>query len=122
MRQHLEEVIDEEIDPTPSNPDDVALTNDLKYRWAKGDLSSAAVQSLSANAQRQGARNLEQLSAIGTAGRHAKNLFRDISKVFGHPIGSPPLDWIEIPLKGNRKAAHPIFWPHKFFQKRGALS
>jgi hypothetical protein len=26
------------------------------------------------------------------------------------------MDWIEIPLKGNRKTAHPIYWPHKFFQ------
>ena len=32
----------------------------------------------------------------------------------------PPLDWIEIPLKGNRKSAHPVFWPHKFFQRLAA--
>ena len=74
------------------------------------------MQSLASNAQRQGAINLKQLSAAGTYGQHAQNLFRDICKVFGHTVGAPPLDWIEIPLKGNRKSAHPIFWPHKFFQ------
>jgi hypothetical protein len=117
LRQNFEEeAAERDAAPVPENPDDVALTNDLKYRWAKGDLSSSAVQSLSANAQRQGARNLEKLSAAGTYGKHAKNLFRDIGNLFGHPIGAPPLDWIEIPMKGNRKTAHPIYWPHKFFQ------
>ena len=101
---------------TPLLSTHVALTNDLKYRWAKGDLSSSAVQSLSANAQRQGARNLEKRSAAGTYCKHAKNLSRDISNLLGHPIGAPLLDWIEIPMKGNRKTAHPIYWPHKFFQ------
>jgi hypothetical protein len=89
MRQNLEEDALER-ETIPPNPDDVAFTNDLKYRWAKGDLSSVAVQSLSANAQRQGARNLEQLSAIGTYGQHAQFLLRDISKVFGVPPGAAP--------------------------------
>lgn len=92
------------------------LTNDLKRRWAKGEISSAAVQSLGNNARLQGARNLEAISAIGSYGAHAQNLFRDVVRLFGMPKGAPPIDWIELPLKGGRKMLHPILWPHNFFQ------
>ena len=54
MRQNFEERAAEgDTSPIPENPDDVALTNDLKYLWAKGELSSSAVQSLASAAQRQ---------------------------------------------------------------------
>ena len=92
------------------------FTRDLRHRWAKGELSSAAVQSLAHNAQLQGAQNLERLSAIGTHGLHAQNLFRDLVRLFGRPEGAPPIEWIELPLKGSRRKPHPIIWPHNWFQ------
>jgi hypothetical protein len=117
---------DEAAEAASSGPArDLPFTRDLKVRWAKGKLSSKDVQELAASASGQGAHSLESVSGIGTMGKHAQNLFRDLCKVFGEPEGSPGLDWIEIPLKGNRKAPHPVFWPHKFMQslanKRGDI-
>ena len=53
-------------DATPYARDE--FTIDLKHRWAKGTLSSVDVQSLANKARKQGARNLEKLSAAGTYG------------------------------------------------------
>ena len=96
--------------------------NNIKRRWAKGEFSSVTVQDLARDAvdsfsisPEQGGDIMRRLADAGTAGVHAKNLFRDISKIFGTPIGSPGMDWIEVPVKGNRRCAHPVFWPHKFF-------
>lgn len=91
------------------------FTKDLRHRWAKGELTSAAVQSLAYSARLQGAQNLDRLSAIGTSGANPQNLFRDLVRVLGMPAGAPPIDWIELPLKGNRKKPHPVIWPHKWF-------
>ena len=52
---------------------------------------------------------------LGTLGNNPGNLFRDVCKNFGTPKGSPPMDYIELHIKGNRKYARPVFWPHKFF-------
>jgi hypothetical protein len=101
-------------------PEETPLNEDLKLKWAKGRLSSTEVQSLANNARRQGAHSLHDLSKVGSFGENAGNLFRDLKKLFGTPVGSPPMDWIEIHLKGNPKKAHPVFWPHKFFQSLAA--
>ena len=97
---------------------------DLKRRWAKGKLTSEAVQSLASSARllvgHEGNEDLDRLGRIGSSGKNPQHLFRDLCKLFGEPFGSPGMDWIEIPLKGNRKAAHPVYCPHKFFQSVAA--
>jgi hypothetical protein len=121
-KQRLRETVAEEA-AQASNRNrivDGPLTADLKRRWAKGKLTSEAVQSLASNAKLQGAQDLDRLSKIGSSGLHPQNLFRDVCKVFGEPYGSPGMDWIEIPIKGKPKALHPVFWPHKFFQAMAA--
>ena len=30
-------------------------------------------------------------------------------------MGSPGIDWIEIPTKAGPRAPHPVIWPHRFF-------
>ena len=78
---------------------------DLKRRWAKGKLTSEAVQSLASNARllvgHEGNADLDRLGRIGSSGRNPQHLFRDLCKVFGEPFGSPGMDWIEIPLEGK---------------------
>ena len=97
--------------------------DNIKHRWAKGEFSSLTVQDLAKDAVEsfsiatdQGADVMRRLANAGTSGEYAQNMFRDISKIFGTPIGSPGMDWIEIPVKGNRRCPHPVFWPHIFFK------
>ena len=79
------------------------LTQNLKRRWGKGELSSATVQDLAHDAAKQGARNLEKLSKVGTYGENPQNLFRDLLKLFGAPVGAPPIEWVLLPTKGGKK-------------------
>ena len=92
------------------------LAANLKRRWGKGELSSTAVQDIAADAHHDGARGVASISSAGTSGKHAKNMFRDMLKLFGKPKGAPEIDWVEIPLVNGRKVPHPVIWPHKFFQ------
>jgi hypothetical protein len=109
----LAEEASQELDPGQPIRD-VPLLRNLKKRWGKGELSSTAVQDIAFDAQRSGAKGVEGLSAAGTYGIHRQNLFRDLLKVFGSPVGAPPIDWVELPLKGGL-LPHPLIWPHKFF-------
>ena len=86
----------------------------------KGKLTSEAVQSLANNAKSIGGKGLESLSAVGSHGKYLGNLYRDLCSMFGTPIGSPPLDWVEIPTRAGPRTPHPIFLPHKFFQSLSA--
>ena len=59
----------ERIPDPPERPTlDQPFTRDLKYKWAKGKLSSADVQSLASNAMKQGAQDLDKLAAAGAHG------------------------------------------------------
>ena len=89
----------------------------LKQMWAKGRLTSAEVQSLAKSAQDAGAEGLERLSRIGTDGTNAQNLFRDLKRLFGHPRGAAPVQWIELPTVRGRKDPHPMLMPHVFLQE-----
>ena len=64
IRQRLLEGTSEE----PISSQDGPFTRDLKRKWAKGELSSAAVQSLASSASSQGAHSLEKIAASGTDG------------------------------------------------------
>jgi hypothetical protein len=59
---------------------------------------------------------LERVSSAGTYGKYPANLFRDLLKIVGNPVGAPPIDWVQIPMKSGRREPHPVIWPHKFFQ------
>ena len=100
-------------DPPLANP----LNDNLKIKWAKGKITSKDIQEIAQDAQTQGAHGLNALSGAGFSGKHAQNLFRDLVKIFGRPVGAPELDWILIPTQGNRQTPHSVYWPHKFFAK-----
>ena len=80
-------------------PTELPFNDDLKRDWAKGLLSSAQVQRYAMHSMQQCAVGLEELAAIGTGGKHAQNLMRDLVRVFGTPVGAPQFDWYEIPTK-----------------------
>ena len=115
LRQRMAE--NDEGEPTVSI--ERPLTDNMKRRWAMGELSSVALQDIAHNAQKQGAAHLESIVAAGTHGKHATNLFRDLVRLLGKPVGDPPIDWVELPLKSGRKVPHPVIWPHKFFSVNG---
>ena len=73
-----------------------------------GELLSVALENIAHDAQKQGAAHLESLVAAGTHGKHAKNLFRDLVRLFGRPVGAPPIDWVELALNSGRKVPHPV--------------
>ena len=101
---------------SPERPAHTPLNDNLKRRWGTGELSSATVQSLAHDAATQGTPGIDNIAASGTYGAHPQNLFRDLLKLFGSPVGAPMIDWIEIPLKSGRKISHPFILPHRFFQ------
>jgi hypothetical protein len=102
---------------SPERPAHTPLNDNLKRRWGTGELSSATVQSLAHDAATQGTPGIDNIAASGTYGAHPQNLFRDLLKLFGSPVGAPMIDWIEIPLKSGRKISHPFILPHRFFNR-----
>ena len=58
---------------------------------------------------------MERMARIGSSGAHPKNLYRALTNLFGHPVGAPPIDWVEIPTKLGRKTPVPFIFPHKLF-------
>ena len=64
-----------------------------------------------------GADGMERMARIGSFGEHAQNLYRGLCNLFGHPVGAPAIDWVEIPTVEGRKTPVPFIFPHKFFSK-----
>ena len=95
---------------------DLPLVAELKKDWAKGKATSAQVQRYALAAARQGATGIDRLGAAGTSGRNPQNLLRDLIGIFGHPVGAPPFDWVEIPTTAGPRSPHPFLLPHSFFQ------
>ena len=75
--------------------------------WA-GELTSAAVQSLAYDAQKQGATGVERISALGSYGKYPGNFYKGLVHLFGRPKEAPPIDWVEIPLKSGASEPHPF--------------
>eukprot|EP00959_Pyramimonas_sp_CCMP1952_P458621 9476923-Pyramimonas_sp.AAC.1 len=99
------------------SPEAGPFSRTMRKDWATGTLSSAKVQEYAFAAQQQGAEGLDNLAAVGTYGKWPQNLLRDLKNLFGYPLGSPPIDWVEVPMKHGRKIAHPVIFPHKFFME-----
>ena len=58
------------------------------------------------------------LAGAGAGGVYTGNLYRDLKRLFGWPIGAPPIDWIMLPTKtGGPNTPWPVIWPHRFFQE-----
>lgn len=89
----------------------------LKTDWGKGLISSVQVQRYAESAMRAGAEGMERMARIGSYGEHGQNLYRDLCNLFGHPVGAPPIDWVEVPTTAGRKTPVPFIFPHKFFQR-----
>ena len=81
------------------------------------DFTSAEVQSLAKSAQDSGATRLDRISRAGSYGNHAKDLFRVLKVLFGHPLGAVPVDLVELPTTRGRKDPRPVLMPHKFVQQ-----
>ena len=78
----------EKTRPTP-------LNDNLKRRWAKGEISSAAVQDLAKDAQIHGAHSLEAISGVGGGGKYAQNMFREYRRavrVARDDMGRTPIE------------------------------
>ena len=71
--------------PSPERARHLPLNDNLKRRWGCGELSSVAMQSIAYDAKAQGATGIDDIAAAGSHGSHAKNLFRDLIKLFGAP-------------------------------------
>ena len=106
----------EDAEPDAGQPPlDTPFIDNLKKRWGKGELSSAAVQDLAADAARQGAHSLDRMARAGTYGTQPKNLFRDLLALFGKPKGAPPIDWVGLPMQGGTRP-RPVIWPTIFLR------
>ena len=86
----------------------------LKTDWGKGILSSVQVQRYAESAMYSGADGMERMARIGSFGEHAQNLYRGLCNLFGHPVGAPAIDWVEIPTVEGRKTPVPFIFPHIF--------
>ena len=119
---HRQRIARAVADETESNPGSgspaefrLPLNQALKVRWAKGKISSKDVQDISMGAMQQGASGCDRVANMGSAGRHAQNIFRSMRSALGMPRGAPEMDWFEIPMRSGRKTPHPFLLPHKFF-------
>jgi hypothetical protein len=91
------------------------FTDSLKRDWASGAMSAKKVQQLALDALGQGAHSLDSLAGAGTEGKYTQNVHRSLLKIFGHPVGAPDIDWINIPGKDGAIITQPFLMPHKFF-------
>ena len=90
------------------------LTEKMKMAWASGKMSSVRIQEFAQAAEEQGARDMTTVSSSGTGGVWPQNIQRSLQRLFGKPLGSPPISWIKLPTKRG-VVAHPVFMPHLFF-------
>lgn len=114
--QNIRESV-EHTDSAGSRPDiDPTLRDSLRRDWGKGEISARKVQEYAMGAARAGAGGLDDLALAGTSGKNTQNIQRSLLGIFGRPQGAPPIDWVEIPVKGGRMVSHPFIFPHKFFR------
>jgi hypothetical protein len=104
-------------EPTQNPRASGSLVDRLKHKWAKGIISSVDVQDFAEGAIIDGATGMEALAEAGSSGVHSGNLYKALVNIFGYPKGCAPIDWIEVATKSGRKTAHPVIWPHKFFEQ-----
>ena len=104
------EVVSEDLPTAP-------LYRSLKRDWGSGVLSSARVQEYAHGARAQGAAGLDRLADAGASGEHPGNLFRDLKKIFGWPVGCAPIQWIKLPTKKGQSTPHPVLFPHVFVKQ-----
>ena len=88
-----------------------------KIEWAKGKLSSTQLQRFAEAALRQGMPDVDHLAKVGSHGKHAGNLHRDLVRLFGLPQEAPEIRWLEIPTIRGPKTPHPFLLPIEFLQK-----
>ena len=81
-----------------------------------GKLSAHQVQEYAERSSAQGATGVDSIASAGTNGQYGSSIHRKLMKLFGRPRGAPEIDWIEIPVKGGRRIAHPFIFPHNFFE------
>ena len=92
------------------NPHEQALKTD----WGKGILSSVQVQRYADSAMRAGLEGMESMAKLGNYGANAQHLYKGLCNLFGHPVGAPPIDWVEVPTVAGRKTPVPFIFPHIF--------
>eukprot|EP00959_Pyramimonas_sp_CCMP1952_P013712 289829-Pyramimonas_sp.AAC.1 len=116
VRRRMVDNVRSHCDAHSSTQGDLPLNRMLKMRWAKGQLSSAAVQDIAHSAMDQGASGCDAFARIGAAGHQPGNMFRDLCAAIGTPIGAPAITWIRMPLETGKKM-FPIVMPHLLFEQ-----
>ena len=104
-----------ETQGSSSSTKKVPFTERVIQKWASGKMSASEVQAAAMDAMAQGARDLDKLSSMGSAGDHPQNCLRALKNLLGLPKGAPDVTWVEIPTSRGAKTLHPFLMPHDFF-------